>query len=412
MKRHIDKSKLNNLTTKVALIFMSLLIAVAAPIYMMIKTVYATECYTVSQCNDKISASQQDIDNYNAQAAQLAVQAGSLQSAIAQLQNQANAIQAQIDISQAKYDKLVLQIADTEKQIKDNQDALGVTIANMYVDDQITPLEMLASSKNISDYMDKQEYRSSVRDQLTSTINKIKDLKTQLDKQKVDIDRVLTDQKAQKSDLVAKQAEQQQLLNDTQTNANAYLQLSSGLQAQIAQLKADRTGLGTIKGSGVPIQIGSVYYNHWSGNTECGGGYSYCYVLDTSVSDDWGLGLAGECVHYVAWALADRGYYIPYNAFNLNNGYGGGNADLWVAVSTGDKFASIVSDPQNNAQKDDVAVIPTSGVGHVGIVESNYGDGWVRISQYNYDVPEGSFGMYSTIDLKVTSNIQFLRFSK
>jgi len=47
----------------------------------------------------------------------------------------------------------VIQIADTEKKIKDNQDALGETIANLYVDGKISPLEMIASSKNVSDYL-------------------------------------------------------------------------------------------------------------------------------------------------------------------------------------------------------------------------------------------------------------------
>jgi len=53
----------------------------------------------------------------------------------------------------------------------------------------------------------------------------------------------------------------------------------------------------------------------------------------------------------------------------------------------------------------------TGGVGHVGIVEHNYGDGWVRISQYNYAVYDET-PMYSTIDLQITSGTQFLRFHK
>ena len=408
----INKKLLSKKTvTNVSLVFMAVSIAAGALITTNQKTL-AESCSTVQACDAQIDAKNQDKAKYEAEISRLSGEAQTLENTVNKLSSEKAIIQSQLDISQSTYDKLIVQIADTEKQIKTNQDALGKTIANMYVDDNITPLEMLASSNNIGDYLDKQEYRSSVRTNLASTITKIKQLKKDLDIKKIEAERVLADQKSQRDALAGKEAEQQKLLEDTKSNANAYQQISNALSSQIAQLRADRVGLGTTKGSNIPIQIGSVYYRNWSGNARCGGGYSYCnYSLDQSVSDPWGLYLAGECVHYVAWAVANRGYYIPYNAFNIGNGYGGGNAELWPSVATGEGFANLVSDPLNNAQRDDVAVIPTSGVGHVGIVESNYGNGWVRISQYNYAV-EGSVPGYSTIDLKVTNNIQFLRFHR
>ena len=154
------------------------------------------------QYDDKINALQQDINKYQAQAALLNSQAATLSSALAQLANEKATLQAQIDLNQTQYDQLVKQIAETEKTIKDNQDALGTTIANLYVDQKISPLEMLASSKNISDYLDKQEYRNSVRDELTSTIKDIKDLKSKLDKQKTDVEAVLNQQKNSRDALV------------------------------------------------------------------------------------------------------------------------------------------------------------------------------------------------------------------
>ena len=163
MKLYNSKPALKNLSNKLLLVFLSVLIVIGIPIQMVQKT-------SADQYDDKIAALQQDITEYQAEGARLNSQAATLQSALAQLANQKAAIQTQIDISQTEYDKLVVQIADTEKKIKDNKDALGTIIANMYVDSNITPIEMLASSKNISDYLDKQEYHSSIRDQLSSTI--------------------------------------------------------------------------------------------------------------------------------------------------------------------------------------------------------------------------------------------------
>jgi len=423
MKIRIKKTSKINLATKVTLVFSSILIAVAVPMQIMSNIAHAG-CSTISECDAKINATNQDISNYNIEIARLSSEAQTLESTVARLSAEKSVIQAQIDVSQASYDKLVTQIADTEKSIKDNKDALGVTIASLYVDDNITPIEMLASSQSISDYLDKQEYRSSVRNELSTTISKIKSLKEELEKQKTDIERVLSDQTSQKNALASKEAEQQQLLENTKSNANAYQAITNELATQIAQLSADRITISTPPHSSETIYIGpfAVYFRNWSGNVNCGGGYAYCgYSLDAYVSDSWGLHLAGECVHYAAWALANRGYYIPYDAFSVNNGYGGGNANKWVDVATdkynqlnsninnGEPFANLVNVPQ----KDDLAFMPTSGVGHVGIVEENYGNGWVRISQYNFNLERYSTTpMYSTVDLQITGDTQFLRFSR
>ena len=398
MKIYNKKSTSVNLATKIVLVFVSLLIAVATPMQM-IQKAYA------DQYDDKIAALQQDINNFNAQAAQLAVQATTLQSAVNALKNQAAAIQAQIDISQVKYDQLVAQIADTEKKIANNQDALGSTIADMYVDGSVTPIEMLASSKNISDYLDKQEYQSSIRDQLTSTINTIKDLKTQLDKQKVDVKAVLDKQQAEKAGLVATQSEQQDLLNQTQGQEAAYQQLVSNSRQKVAEVNAQqRAYYQSLLNSGRSVNngtYGSFQFKDWSGNQGCSGGYPYCQAQD-SIIDPWQL-FNRECVSYVAWALSNRGKLVE-------GFHGSGNASQWPSSAVNYSGASIVANPR----ADDAVVlgqIPgfTSSYGHIMIIDSIGSDGWINVSQYNMY----GTGEYSTMSIKFDINdpaIAVLRF--
>ena len=119
---------------------------------------------SADQYDEKIRTLQADMSRYQAEADRLNAESVTLANTLASLTNQKNAIQAQIDVNQAQYDKLIIEITDTEKQIKENQDALGTTIADLYVDDDISPIEMLASSQNIGDYMNKQEFRSSIKD--------------------------------------------------------------------------------------------------------------------------------------------------------------------------------------------------------------------------------------------------------
>jgi peptidoglycan hydrolase CwlO-like protein len=393
MKTNIKPLSIN-LASKLLLIFMSVLIVIGVP--MQIVQNVSADSY-----DDKIAALQQDINNFNAQATKLAAQADTLQVAVANLQSQVAVIQDQIDISQAQYDKLVIQIADTKQKIIDNQNALGKTIANMYVDDQVTPIEMLASSKNIGDYLDKQEYRSSVRSQLTSTITKVKDLKVQLDKQQADVKSVLDKQQAEKTSLAATQAQQQNLLNQTKGQEASYQQLVTSnkqkLDAVAAQQRAYYQSLLNSGKSGSSGVVGSFQYANWSGNMPCGtGGYPYCGAQD-SYSDPWGL-YNRECVSYVAWALSAR-----FDK-HVGNFSGSGNAYEWPSSAPRYSGAFRVYDPQPG----DAVVLPMMGgfspLGHLMIVESVNGD-WIHISQYNFY----GTGQYSTMDIK-NSGIILLRF--
>lgn len=313
--------------------------------------------------DDQINALQQEIDGYNAQAAELNAQSKTLQSAVASLQNQANTIQAQINISQAKYDQLVAQIAETEKKIKDNQDALGTTIANMYVDDGITPLEMLAGSKNISDYMDKQEYRTSVRNQLTATIAQVRTLKAELETQKVEAARVLADQTNQHNALVAKQTEQQDLLNKTQGQEAAYQQLVSQSSSEINRLRSQQVAENIARaGNG---------YTSLPGDGSRGGYPSYwmSLPLDGTV-DPWGM-YTRECVSYAAFKVDQAYGNMPY--------WGGiGNANQW------DDNARNLGIPWGTTPKPgSVGVVDSGYYGHVAWVESVNDNGTVNVSHFN-----------------------------
>jgi len=385
MKINIPKSGSVSFGSKMMLILASLLIAVAVPMQMIQKV-------SADQYDDKINALQRDIAVYKAEGDRLNAEADTLQTALAQLSNQKSAIQTQIDLSQVKYDQLVIQIAETEKKIKDNQDALGTTIANMYVEDNITPIEMLAGSKNISDYMDKQEYRSSVRDELSTTIASIKDLKTQLNQQKVDVETVLADQKSQRDILVAKENEQAYLLNKTKGEEAGYQQLISSSQAQIAEAKATQILVNSrfnSSGGYTLIDGGSLVDYPWN-NSNCPMvGYMSSGGSNGSGGDGYGYGCR-QCASYVAWKIAKvTGKY-----------YSWGNAVDFTA-------SAVAAGYQEGApQAGSIAVMDPGkagqSYGHVAWVEAVKDDGTIMISQYNYNYGSG-YGMYSVMVLSASS---------
>ena len=165
---------------------------------------FSTPEVRADKFDDQIRAIQQEIDQYQAKAQGLKKQSNSLEKELAQLSTDTKVIQGQIDLSQAKYDKLQVQIVDTQKKIDTNRDALGLVVSDIYIEGNISPLEILASSKNIGEYLDKSSYRASISENLTNMIAQIRESKEELDNQQKEVTRVLSDQKLAKSQLAKK----------------------------------------------------------------------------------------------------------------------------------------------------------------------------------------------------------------
>ncbi|MFY9228474.1 MAG: CHAP domain-containing protein [Candidatus Microsaccharimonas sp.] len=341
--------------------------------------------------DDKIRALQADMARYQAESDRLNGEAVSLANALAQITNEKNALQAQVNLSQSQYDKLVIDIADTEKKIKSNQDALGTTIANLYIDGQTTSIELLAGSDSISDFINKQSYRSSIRDQLSSTIKTVKDLKTKLSNQKVDVEKVLNEQKSARDALVAKEEQQANLLAQTRNDEATYQGLIANSASQIAEAKATQATIqARINGAGgnTLINTGSLTAYPWNNNNCPMWGYLSTGGADGAGGDGRGYGCR-QCASYVAWRIAkETGIYYDW-----------GNA---VDFPRNAKNAGYVEGPPMPGS---IAVMNPAkagqSYGHVAWVEAVNGNN-ITVSQYNYNYGQG-YGMYSEMVLSASA---------
>lgn len=352
------------------------------------------------QYDDKIAALQADINRYEAQANELSAQAASLQNTLDQLRSQSEALQAQIDLNQQQYNQLSQQIKDTEKKIQESQDALGDTIASLYIDGKVSPIEMLASSKNVSDYLDKQEYRTAIRDELTSTIKTIKQLKQELSDKQAQVAKVLEEQKVAQANLQDRQNQQQALITQTNNDEAAYQGLIANSQSQIDQARRIQAALATrsnttggynlIEGGLLSSYITSSAYGSWN-NSTCPIVYTYMSSggVDGNGSDGRGYGCR-QCASYVAWKINQtKGYWPSWgNAYDF-------------------QYHGTIDDGPHAG---DVGVLTSGGQpGHVAWVETDpyvsntgslAGKPVIQISQYNFNYGQG-YGMYSVMEVSV-----------
>lgn len=325
-----------------------------------------------------INAKEQEVARYNAEVDRLGQVATTLQEALDELSSQVSSIQQHIDENQKKHDDLVSEIAKTESLIEKNRNALGEILSDLYLDDQITPLEILASSETIGDYIDKQEQRDALKQSLNSKIKEVKLLKQQLEDDKKSVEQVLKDQESQRQQLAGKQSEQQKLVNDTKNDQNAYGAMAAEKNAEISKLREQQAAENLRRMQSAGWSGGSIPAPS-AGN----GGYPAVWAnapLDAYV-DNWGL-YTRECVSYVAWKISNSGRYVPHFG-------GAGHAYQWPATT-----ARLGISNGSTPKVGSAAVMYGGPYGHVMYVEAVNGDGTITVSDYNLGI-DGLYRYYT-----------------
>ncbi len=346
-------AKARKLTVKkTVLLVIAVVTAIAVPINMA----------SADSFDERIREIQSQVDGFNAEAARLKAEGDTLQNAVNALTAQKNAIQAEIDLNQAKYDQLVKEIAQNEKKLADQQKVMSNAISDLSSESQTSPIELLASSKSIGDYIDQQEYSSSVRDQLETSIKQIKELKEQLVKQKKETEQILNDQKSRRDTLAAKEAEQANILAQTRGQEAEYQNLIRGKNSEIDSLRAQqRAANASLGGQVVAGDPGKGGYPAYLANAP-----------HDALVDPWGM-YNRECVSYTAWKVHQKTGSMPY--------WGGrGNANQWPSSAQADGI------PTGSTPKVGSVAISMNGYyGHAMWVEAVNGN-MIYVSQYNYDL--------------------------
>lgn len=331
---------------------------------------------------DQYDTQIQALENQNSQAQSqinsLQTQASSYQDAINKLQQQIAGIRNAISTNQAKQEQLQQQIVSDQQQLDYQKKVLGEDLKAMYVGGQMSTVEMLATSKNLSDFVDAETYDSAVKNKIQSTMQQITALQNQLEQQQQQVSQLLAIERQQNTQLSAAQAQQQQLLAYNQSQQTQYNQQIQSNESQIATLVAEQiaanrklVGTGQVDYSGTcggtyPATA-SGYYGSWG----CNYAHSSDYTPGCAYLDSWGM-CNRECVSYTAW-MVYKNDGIDVTGF--------GNANEWPA------HARAAGIPTGSTPKVGSVAIYMGGssdpYGHAMWVKSVNGDGSITVDQYN-----------------------------
>ncbi len=313
---------------------------------------------------------QDQINQLNAQKAvtqgslsALQLQAADYQDAISKLEAQISGLQAAIAANTARQVELQAEIDAAQAKLDRQRAGLSQDLKAMYVGGQMSAVEMLATSKSLSDYINAETYSSAVQNKIQSTLAEITALQNELKAQKAEVEQLLAEQSQQKASLDSAQGQQQSLLAMNESQQATYNQQIKQTNAQIATLRAQQLAAnGALNGQVVPGDPGHGNYPaNWDSPTP-----------QDSVFDSWGM-YNRECVSYTAWKVFETYGQMPY--------WGGvGNANQWP----GDARAAGI--PTGSTPRVHSVAISTSGFyGHAMWVEAVSGNR-IYVSQFNFDL--------------------------
>jgi surface antigen len=366
---------------------------VGATVFTVILSAFAPAAHA-----DRFDNQLNKLNQQNAQAVatqqQLGVQAGTLSATIATLQSQIATLTSQIQANQAKMDKLNSDIAANQAELARQRELMAINLRQMYTESDMSTLEMLASSKNLSYFVDREQYRTDIQSKIDATAKRIDQLTKQLEAEKQSVQQMLSDQQSMQTRLNDQRAQTDRLLGLNQNQQAAYNQTIAANNSQIAQLRRQQAAANaqgftssvsnvratpTVRAAATgfsiparraapapaPAQSSSSFRNV--------SGTSYPWAnasFPDSPVDPWGM-YERQCVSYTAWKVASSGRHMPY--------WGGrGNAKQWDENA---RSAGIPVD--GNPRVGDVAVSNAGAFGHVMYVEAVNGNGTIYVSQYN-----------------------------
>ncbi len=359
----------------------------------------AVSCSSVKDCQSQIDS----LNNQNSGAQQhisgLSAQASSYQDAISNLKNQVYALQIQLNNDQQKEADLQQQMTDAQNKIDTKKGELSAIVKAMYIDGSSNnTIEELATSKDLSQFVDKDEFRNKVQAQLNDIIQQVQTLQKQLQAQKISLDQTVKSEQIQRSQLANDESQQASLLSYNQAQQDSYNAQIASNKSAIAELQREQYAL-NVKVLGI-AQYGGTGGYPWSGAVQTSGTYNW--VSGGGLFDPLGWNYR-NCTSYAFWRLGQaRGILLPW--YDFPGVYSSGGR---IGYSIPD-FEGLGYNVDHNPKGSTLAVFGAGeygpgNYGHIMYVESSDSNS-AYVSQYN----EAGDGRFSTMTVNPSSGVWFI----
>lgn len=184
--------------------------------------------------------------------------AKNIEDAIAKLRARINQLQAKIKANEKKSAQLKQEIKIAEVELAKQRNILGHNIKAMYLEGQISTLEILATSKDLSDFVDKQHYRNVVKDKIKDQVDKITTLRLKLKSQRTKVEALIAEDKDLREKIAAQKAEQDRLLALNEAQQATFNARIAKNNKKIQDIRNAQAALAAKLAGGVFVSLGPI----------------------------------------------------------------------------------------------------------------------------------------------------------
>ncbi len=240
----------------------------------------------LSEIQSQINQQKKILDQKAKERKSLANEVAIMNGQIRQTELSIQATQAEIDLAQAEIEKLKTQIKQKEKELAYQKEVLNETVRVIYEETDTNFLEVLFSSDNISEVLDRTEYLGAIEGRIATTMEEMQKIKVALakdqgeqEKKKADQEILLAQQQATQSSLSIQKSNVNRLLTTTRGQEVAYqtelAKIRELYNSTNSELKRMEEAARASGGSGAPSMSGF----YWPTS-----GYITAYFCDPNYS--------------------------------------------------------------------------------------------------------------------------------
>ncbi len=339
----------------------------------------ATSYCVTDRCKEAEAAEKEATEKANNAAAA----ANTLNGEIERLKQEIKLYEARIIANRAKAADLKAEIEFNTAKLDLQRTALAKMLADVHFEGETDAIMILASSSSLSDFAEKQSRVETAKTQISISVQTIKALKEDLEKQKKEIDRIIADEELQQKAIEETKRREEELVRQYKSNAKAY----SSAAAAARKVKENEIAeeIRRLNSSGV-VGDGS---NTYPKRNAC--------PRDNLQYGFYG-GYVCQCVSYTGWKVYERyGYRIS----------AWGDAKNWPNSARRLGFRV-----DHNPEAGSVAISTGGAYGHAMWVESINRNGTINVSEYNnaYSSASGKPGDFGYRIGVSTSGLWFIHF--
>src|SRR5690606_37231383 len=178
MKQKLQKKHKKGYLTRLLGLAAALVFALGAAVY---SPAQPSGAASISELQKKAQQLRDEIAANQKIAAEHHARAESLKDKINEINAEIAVVNQQIELLSLQIEELKLKIEETNRELERQRNVLGANIRVMYFEGDVSTIEMLAYSQNLSEFVDREQYRISVQAKIKNTMDTIKELKAELD---------------------------------------------------------------------------------------------------------------------------------------------------------------------------------------------------------------------------------------